>query len=153
MRLILLHEPHQQIHKEIDAAGHRETGGLLLGWRRTDLGVLVVARATGPGRHPVQTPNRLVLDTQDLQHEVVEAFERSQGEVTYLGDWHLHHELEPRPSPQDRRSVRTLATTPAVAVPAPVLMIVGKAGHQLAWRAWVGTRLDRVPVELQPAPA
>lgn len=138
--MIVLPSAAATIAAHAESAGPVETGGLLLGWRRRDLDVIVVTEATGPGRNARRSRFGLVLDVQDLQAVVDQAWERSEETVTYLGDWHLHHEAEPRPSPIDRRSVREVSEDARIGVSQPLLMIIGEPpdGH---WRAWVGPQL------------
>src|SRR5436309_37443 len=108
MKVVVTSEARARIEAEIDAAGKLETGGVLLGWRRPDLDVTVVAACTGPGEAAIRTRNRLELDTADLQREIDAAFKASGGDQTFLGDWHLHHEATPHPSGRDLASLEEL---------------------------------------------
>lgn len=149
MKVLVLPAAAQRVQSEAATTGRNETGGLLLGWRRSDLGLWVVAEVTGPGAGSKATPTTLHLDTMDLQVEADRWFEDTRGEVSYLGDWHLHHQADPVPSRQDRRSIREVARRPEIGVPEPLLVIVGKAGQELCWRAWVGAKLTPATVEVR----
>lgn len=148
VRIAVLPDAAARVAEEAAAAGTNETGGLLLGWRRSDLGVWAVASATGPGRSAVFTPRSLRLDTTDLQQEVDRWFATTDGEVSYLGDWHLHHSPDPVPSPTDRMSAREIADSRLIGVPDPLMIIIGRTNRGLRWRAWVGARLVPAVVEL-----
>lgn len=94
------------------------------------------------------TPTSLRLDTTGLQHEVDHWFATTDGEVSYLGDWHLHRSPDPVPSPTDRMSAREIADSGRIRVPDPLMIIVGRTNRGLRWRAWVGARLVPAVVEL-----
>jgi integrative and conjugative element protein (TIGR02256 family) len=149
LRVIVLRDAVDAIASEVARAGQNETGGLLLGWRRSDLDLWAVARATGPGPGAIVSPTRLRLDTLHLQKEVDRSFAETNGEVSYLGDWHLHHENDPTPSGKDRLSIEELVERPEIAVVRPLLIIVA-TGTYLRWRGWVGARF--LPAEIEFAP-
>ena len=128
-------------------AGRNETGGLLLGWRRPDLGCWTVAQVTGPGPAARATPRTLRLDTPHLQVEVDRWFRETNGDISYIGDWHLHHERDPAPSWRDRRSIREVARRAEIGLAQPLIVIVGKSGEDLRWRAWVGP--DLLPAQIE----
>lgn len=130
------------IEAQIAAAGANETGGLLLGWTRSDLQTIVVVVATGPGKRARATPASLQLDVHDLQTEVDRLWSASAGHVTYLGDWHLHHQDIPTPSSRDHASIREIASDPAIGVTDPVMLIIGRN----RWCAWIGPEV--LPVEV-----
>lgn len=141
MKVLFLPDAVDHLVAEVKLAGPNETGGLLLGWRRRDLDVVVVACATGPGAGAKVTPTTLRLDAARLQSEVDDWFEKTGGDISYLGDWHLHHAAEPVPSATDRRSAREVATKPEIGLPEPLIVIVGLHNGSLRWRAWKGPQL------------
>lgn len=148
MRIVVTDVARTKVEHEIGNTGRLETGGLLLGWQRPDLDTIVVADATGPGRKARRSRHGLILDTTDLQGAVDRAFTESSGDVGYLGDWHLHHCSEPVASPTDAATALSIATDPNVAVPKPVLLIVGRARNGAPqWRGWVGPQLVFARVE------
>ncbi|MCU1486194.1 MAG: hypothetical protein JWN67_2940 [Actinomycetia bacterium] len=149
MKVILTGEARLAVEAEISAAGKFETGGVLLGWRRPDLDVTVVAAATGPGANAVRGRNRLELDTLDLQTQVEAAFDTSGADHTYLGDWHLHHEARPTPSGRDLASLNELTSETGLAMEDGLLVIVGsdRKGN-LTWRAWSAAAWSEIDLEL-----
>lgn len=147
MRVLVLPDAAARVDHEIERAGADETGGLLLGWRRTDLDLATVAYVTGPGARSRATPTNLRLDTADLQREVDRWFAETEGDITYLGDWHLHHSVEPVPSPTDRMSALDIAGRPKVGLPMPLIVIVGLSRGTTLWRGWVGPNM--IPVQIE----
>lgn len=150
MKVLVLPDAVDRVVAEVERAGHNETGGLLLGWRRGDLAVLAVAHVTGPGADATVTPTRLRLDTAGLQDEVDDWFMSTEGEITYLGDWHLHHAANPVPSQTDRRSAYEISVKPEIGVPEPLIVILGLSGAGLRWRAWLGPSLTPTEIEFVP---
>lgn len=94
-------ERHRQ--REIDAC---EAGGILLGHRR---GVhLHITEATEPTEHDIRTRTSFVRSPKVHQNVALERWRLSHGTVDYLGEWHTHPELHPRPSSIDRREWRAI---------------------------------------------
>lgn len=149
MKVVVTAEARARIEAEIAAAGNKETGGVLLGWRRPDLDVVVVAAATGPGKHAVQRRNLLELDTADLQNEIDNAFDATGGDHAFLGDWHLHHEPKPQPSGRDLASLNELTAEASLAMDDGLLVVVGR-NHKgaLAWRCWGSEPWSEVALDL-----
>lgn len=146
-RVLVENAAQQTVEREIARAGRNETGGLLLGWFRRDLGLAVIGHATGPGRDAQQEPARLVLDTANLQQEVERQFVETNGQISYIGDWHLHHAARPSPSQTDIASLADIASHPEINVPNPILVIVGRARTgRLAWGAWKGAGGERCKI-------
>lgn len=149
MKVLVTGDAKTTIEAEIELAGKNETGGVLLGWRRPDLGVTVVAAATGPGERAKRTRTRLELDTADLQRLVDAAFEASGGDHAYLGDWHLHHEAVPTPSGRDLASLNELTNEAGLAMEDGLLVIIGRSREaHLTWRAWSSAAWREAELEL-----
>lgn len=76
-----------------------ESGGMILGRIRKDY--LDIADVTAPGGHDIQS--RFQFIRRDCSHYQValDAWEASNSEVGYLGEWHTHPEDSPKPSPID----------------------------------------------------
>ena len=149
MKVIVTAEARLRIESEIASSGKYETGGVLLGWRRPDLGVTAVAASTGPGRRAVRSRRRLELDTHDLQKQIDAAFEATAGDHSFLGDWHLHHEPTPHPSGRDLASLNELTSDSGLAIEHGLLVIVGRSSTgELTWRAWSAAALTGVEVEV-----
>ena len=150
MKVVVTSEARSRIADEIESAGKNETGGVLLGWRRPDLDVIVVSAATGPGKNAVQTRDRVELDTANLQTEIDAAFEASDGDLAFLGDWHLHHESAPHPSGRDLASLEELTSETGLTMEDGLLLIVGRSRKgTLAWRCWASTPWAEVDLEIR----
>lgn len=77
----------------------KEAGGILLGYRRGEH--LHVVDATMPAANDVRS--RFGFWRRDAWHQAVatKGWNRSQGTLDHLGEWHTHPEPHPRPSTID----------------------------------------------------
>jgi integrative and conjugative element protein (TIGR02256 family) len=128
-----------------------ENGGIFLGWRSGEDRIIVDLRGPGPlalhGRHC------FVPDHKWQVAEVKSAFETSDGDLDYLGDWHSHPDGVAEMSDLDSATLLRIARR----VSEPLMLIV--AGCGLTWtpRCWKGQivrsllrrRLSATPQELK----
>ncbi|WP_456862863.1 Mov34/MPN/PAD-1 family protein [Bradyrhizobium sp. USDA 4503] len=128
-----------------------ENGGILLGWRSGEDRIVVDLRGPGPlalhGRHC------FVPDHKWQEAEIKSAFEASDGDLDYLGDWHSHPDGVAEMSDLDSATLLRIARS----VTAPLMLIV--AGSQTDWTplCWKGEivgplfwrRLMATPQELK----
>ncbi|WP_345860574.1 Mov34/MPN/PAD-1 family protein [Shewanella algae] len=80
----------------------KEAAGVLIGERRA--GNLVVCEVTEPGKGDKRSRHSVDRRGPHHQQAVDQAFERSNGTLQYLGEWHTHPEDYPTPSPKDYNS-------------------------------------------------
>lgn len=75
----------------------KEKGGVLMGELYPSLNKAVVTNVL---YLELNNSSRfdLHLDVKGLQEEMNEIWEKSEGKITYLGDWHTHPENKPKPS-------------------------------------------------------
>ncbi len=88
------------IEREARRWPDRETGGILVGLRRSQ--GIVVTHATGPGPRAMHSPLAFAKDTPYLQRVLDYLFGCFR--VNYLGVWHQHPPDMPYPSAGDLRS-------------------------------------------------
>lgn len=131
----------RQLAAEAEAEAPDETGGVLLGWRNGD--AVVVGRVVGAGPRAERWPTGMRPDTEYQATKIAEAFQRSDGAVTYLGDWHSHPGTMPDPSKRDRKTLRNIAADADAQCQEPVMLII--AGGEPDWEAgaW-SARLGRL---------
>jgi integrative and conjugative element protein (TIGR02256 family) len=76
---------------------------------------------------------------------VDEAHKHSEGQITYLGDWHLHPAAAARPSKTDRSSLLNIVEE--VGIETALLIVVGdRTPEAREWRCFVGG--DARPADL-----
>ena len=130
---------------------HREGGGQL--FARFDLPDIIVEEASGPRRGDWRTRSSYVPNRRAEQREIIE---RHRRELHFVGDWHTHAEMVPRPSPQDMRSMADLVARSQHALNGFVLVVVGTqlAPDGLAVSIFDGARQIVLPHTARPtAPA
>lgn len=99
--LISVFDTYRQINKE-----DREAGGLLIGsWRRPldfpQSPHIELITCTEPCKADIRTRYSFERRCNHHIEAVEQAWERSGGVKSYLGEWHTHPEETPRPSPED----------------------------------------------------
>ncbi len=99
----------------------RETGGPVFGYESKD--GLIVAHAFGPGPKARHRRTRLVMDPVDVQTRITQIFDRYDGRLAYLGDWHSHPRGAAHPSRVDITSAAIMADDAEAGVPRPLVLI------------------------------
>lgn len=109
----------------------QESAGVLIGERR---GVhIVIKMLSEPSRWDIRS--RFMVDRVSKHHQraVDSAFEKSNGEWHYLGEWHTHPEDVPKPSMTDYNSWhKNLKSSYPL-----ILIIVGQTNF------WVGKKINQ----------
>ncbi|WP_179152785.1 Mov34/MPN/PAD-1 family protein [Chromohalobacter israelensis] len=76
-----------------------ESGGMILGRIRGEY--LDIAHVTEPGGHDFQSRFQFIRRDYGHHQVALDAWETSNSEVGYLGEWHTHPEDSPMPSSID----------------------------------------------------
>jgi integrative and conjugative element protein (TIGR02256 family) len=113
------------IQEECRASGEIETGGVLVGKRTWNDGV-VVTSASGPGPKAVQSQNEFHRDVAFCQEFLQDSAEKLNDAGLYVGEWHYHPNGSTNPSNQDIRSLSEIAEQPQYLTERPISIIVGK---------------------------
>jgi integrative and conjugative element protein (TIGR02256 family) len=108
-----------------------EVGGWLLGYWSDDSDSLFVTHATPPASKG--TPCGVRISGRGHRKLFDQAWDASDGIVTFLGDWHTHPGSPPLPSARDIRAIAKLASDPKFDTPNPLIAIVSTA--RFPWRA------------------
>lgn len=99
-----------------------EIGGWLLGYWSENDEAIIVTHATPPAVRG--TALGITISGEGHRHRFDEAWEKSEGQITFLGDWHSHPGGPARPSAQDARALRQLAEESPYGTPRPLAIIV-----------------------------
>lgn len=113
-----------------------ETGGMLLGYQ-ADNGEAVVKAIIGPGPKARHGRFRFCPDADYQQEKLESHFARTDGQETYLGDWHTHPRGLAVLSRLDKRTLARIATTPSSGTVQPIMMVL--SGGQWNWQT-IGAR-------------
>jgi len=74
-----------------------ETGGVLMGEIYPKSNKIKITHIL-VGEHTSSSKYGVELNVKYLQKKIDEIWQRSYGTITYLGDWHTHPEIKPKPS-------------------------------------------------------
>lgn len=107
-----------------------ETGGPLAGYISD--GTLVVTHAAGPGPRAKLRPTSVTIDGVHAQGFCDAVYHDSQGAFDFVGDWHRHLGWSLRPSEEDVKAMRLLASWPYCPVSHPVSVIYRSFRESLA---------------------
>ncbi|MDD5156830.1 Mov34/MPN/PAD-1 family protein [Sulfurimonas sp.] len=74
-----------------------ERGGVIMGELYPNKNLVVITNIIeSPSK--LKRNNRYEMDVKYIQKEINKIWKKSKGTVTYLGDWHTHPEINPKPS-------------------------------------------------------
>jgi integrative and conjugative element protein (TIGR02256 family) len=125
------------IEAEATKATKTETGGVLAGHGDIIEGEIHLTHASEAGPKARKTLFSFARDTSYCQQFLDRLAVESVGRIDYLGEWHKHHEAEPRPSPRDIKTSTNIALNPDYHVSHCLLLIIGKSNHRSSLRAFV----------------
>lgn len=122
--LKLPHDVSKNLLNELEAAGRREIGGILMGeqlepghFRVTEMSV----------QHHSGWIARFIRSAREALHALQRFFDRSghrYARFNYIGEWHSHPSFEPIPSESDHASMLEIAADPKTGANFVVLLIV-----------------------------
>jgi len=78
-----------------------ENGGVLMGELYPSLNKIIITHALICDNQNSHR-NGINLNTKCLQNKILKIWEKSNGKITYLGDWHTHPCKNPKPSIIDK---------------------------------------------------
>lgn len=119
-----------KIKKDVTDHYPNETGGVLMGYTAIN-GDVVVTDIIMSGESALHKPCRFEPDQEYQERVIQDIFLSSNGNVTYLGDWHSHPDNPPQMSWLDKKTLFRIADHPQAQCPNPVMMILGY--HKSAW--------------------
>lgn len=97
-----------------------EVGGWLLGYWTGDETSVTVTHATPPSHG---TPLFVRISGRKHRRRFDEAWNATDGGVTFLGDWHTHPGGAPLPSARDKRAIGQLASDSSYGTTPPLMVI------------------------------
>ncbi len=115
------------MRQEAARAHPHETGGMLLGWNNKERNEIVVAASIGPGPKAGHTRASFRPDGAWQQVELERMYSRTDGKLTFLGDWHVHPAGGPAMSRRDRKTLAHVARTPEARCSTPVTVLLARA--------------------------
>ena len=129
--LIIKTEIVHQLRNHEQITGANESGGILLGHVYEDHNE--ITRITTPGKLDIIGRFFFVRSRLGAQLRINKAWEKSQGTLIYIGEWHTHSELNPKPSLQDKSMIENARGKTIMEIDFLYLIIVGQNNT-----LWVG---------------
>ncbi|MFB9047280.1 Mov34/MPN/PAD-1 family protein [Sphingobium indicum] len=111
-----------------------ETGGVLLGWR--DGSDRIVTGLVGPGPKALHGRYTFLPDHPWQIARIREAFDASEGDLDYLGDWHTHPDGVAQMSEMDCKTLSRIERR----VKSPLMMIAAGSAKDWTINGWTGFR-------------
>jgi integrative and conjugative element protein (TIGR02256 family) len=106
MQKMKVHYHHSALdvfHNEVAKFGTMETGGVLLGWLENE--IIVVAKATDSGPNAIHEKIYFRADSNYIDMVIDMEHANSNGKLSYVGEWHTHPQMNPKPSQIDLNSL------------------------------------------------
>ncbi len=105
-----------------------ESGGILLGSYDSGRDEYRIVDFTRPGLQDERAQTYFIRDRVSANKAIRNAWERSNGTVNYLGEWHTHNEIDPIPSETDKKLMRQIAEDDDCVFDRFFMMIIGGGG-------------------------
>lgn len=112
-----------------------ESGGILLG--KVYQNVISIEKVTTPGLYDKFGRYFFIRSKKSAQKLINKSWKSSNGKTTYLGEWHTHPVINPRPSSQDRKMIDDCLKKTKMEIDFLILIIVGLSGS-----IWVGIQTN-----------
>jgi integrative and conjugative element protein (TIGR02256 family) len=125
------------IEAEASKATRTETGGVLAGRGRLMIDEVHISHASKAGPRARRTMYSFARDTIFCQQFLDRVAIESEGRIDYLGEWHKHHDAEPRPSWKDIKTAKDIALSPDYHVELCLMLIIGRSNHRSSLRVFV----------------
>ncbi|MEK3954516.1 ribosomal-processing cysteine protease Prp [Psychrobacillus sp. FSL K6-1464] len=116
-------------YKQMKKSQH-ESGGVLLGKVYKDL--IIVDRISEPSKEDKSGRYYFVRNVRKAQKIIEIAWEESNGERIYLGEWHTHPEDTPTPSNDDRKLLSNMLKDSHMEIDFLFMVIIGNINPYVA---------------------
>ncbi len=103
-----------------------EAGGILLG--RVFPNKISIEQVSEPAREDESGRYFFFRNVERAQKIINSAWESSNGELIYLGEWHTHPEPMPSPSSTDRTLIRNMLRDSKMRIDFLFMVIIGQKG-------------------------
>lgn len=126
----------------IQRRGENESGGILLGNVYSDHDE--ITDVTVPNELDQKGPMFFHRSKAVAQARIDGAWIESCGSLVYLGEWHTHSQIKPRPSSRDLKMVATVFAETVMDLKYLYTIVVGRAGNY-----WIGVQTSDGLQELE----
>ena len=124
----------QTLSKFEQCDGQNESGGVLLGYiARNELKIL---DSTQPNVFDIHRRYNFIRNIFGHQFLINNKYNSSNGKINYIGEWHTHSEINPKPSKTDIKTLIKIRKYKNVKFPV-IMIIVGQKNTY-----WIGININ-----------
>ena len=134
------------IVKQTDAYYPLETGGMLLGYLRENNYYVLDLIEAGPGA--VHGENFFLPDGKYQQPILEQKFHKSNGLITFIGDWHSHPNGESYLSNLDMKTLKDISEDEGSQITCPIFIIIGTSPFNLCGFNYENGKFQELPVKI-----
>jgi integrative and conjugative element protein (TIGR02256 family) len=109
-----------------------EKAGVVAGFKDAD-GAWHISRVMPPSKNNKASRNWVYRDKASAQRFIDREFRNSSGLVNYLGEWHTHPCVNPKPSGDDKQMLTDLLRSSVMAIDFLIGIIVAETGNACCW--------------------
>jgi len=131
-RVILLPEAIRKLKKYRQRSCQKERGGVLAGSLSHD-GSWIVSHVMTPSKKSRSGKYWFERDAESADQYLNDLFEKSEGSVFYLGEWHTHPERSIEPSDKDLTVIADLIPKSILVADFLICVIVDSQGTLIVW--------------------
>lgn len=103
-----------------------ENGGVLLGKFNKNESVYIISDVSTTNNKDKKGRNFFIRNKRQAQIIINEFWEKSKGEINYLGEWHTHNETYPNPSFTDKNLVKQMLNNKNLEIKNVFMIILGR---------------------------
>lgn len=122
-----------QIFQETSKRYPYETGGVLVG--RKSENIIRLAVFVGPGPNAIHDKYSYTPDDEYDEQKIAEVYHATDGDQTYLGDWHSHPATGAYLSEKDKGVIKKTACYIPARLPDPIMIVIGTDPIEI--KAWI----------------
>lgn len=127
------YQPHLNIHLKIEKRLLQKTFDAVYKYFPKEFGGIFLGEVTEKTAEvtTILTPTKFDNSetkfkrySEDLNDKIAEAYEKNNGRIIFLGEWHSHPLNAPVPSSTDYEAMYKLSTHPNISLKTPILLII-----------------------------
>ncbi|MCF8276153.1 MAG: Mov34/MPN/PAD-1 family protein [Flavobacteriales bacterium] len=135
LTLLLPEKILQQIQHLASQHYPKEFGGIFLG-SSVDETTTLISCSVIPDKY-VSDKTSFTRHPDNLNDEIHRAYNESNGQINYLGEWHTHPDGSPNYSTKDLNTMRDIGESDTVVTDHPLLLIMGIKRSKCAIKLYI----------------
>ncbi len=141
-RLIIENKAIKAFTKYSNRKIYHEAGGILLGYVYCNYSKII--KVTVPNKYDSFSSHFFIRSKKGAQPQINKAWSKSKGTLIYLGEWHTHSEINPKPSEVDKNMILRSLNETKMEINFLYMIIAG-----LNNTYWVGIQTKKELIELK----